>query len=193
MDAQHKVRLPLSRTRRSQATYAKLLKRADYRSRSPFRWDGKFLSPGTWIPEASLWPDGEYPRVPLLVEFAGADNPARGWKRHESDETVVLWRYDRERKEFIEVGRVQASRGLWAPLLEPLVRHSLAEYEGERPEPQIDVIRDRIGRFLQAELDVIAEHDRARILCMVHDELAARIAEWSSDSAQLARFGEFLM
>lgn len=178
MDPDKKIRLPLSSTRRSQIGYTKLLQRIDPRSRSPFEWHGRLFRSGTWILESKLWPDGTYPRTPLLVEHAGADNPARGWNRHKSDNTVVLWRYERVGSTFVEVGRVAAPAGMWAALLEPLVRDALARDAGVAPAPDLDLIRLRITRFLSAELDLIGDADRGRVLTLVHDELAGRIAEW---------------
>jgi hypothetical protein len=179
LEPARKVRLPITNPKRSQLTYAKLLKRVDPRSRSPFEWHGKVCRPGSWILESELWPDGTYPRIPLIVEHAGAENPARGWNRRQSDNTVVLWRYDRVKGGFEEVGRVAAPPGrLWAHLLEPLVRDALARDMGESPTPDLDLIRDRLSRFLAAEFDIIPEADRAAVLTLVHDELAGRIAEW---------------
>jgi hypothetical protein len=162
-------------------SYAKLLKRVDPRSRSPFEWQGKFLRPGSTIPESALWPDGSYPRVPLIVEFAGAEHPARGWRRHECDETVILWRYERAQSQFAEVGRVLAPGAMWMRLLEPLVLDAMrSEFSGV-PPPDFERIRERISRTIAAELDLIRDEDRARVLTAVHDELAGMIAEWSVD------------
>ncbi len=138
------------------------------------------MRPGSWVDESQLWPDGSYPRTPLLVEYAGAENPAHGWKRHESDNTVILWRYNREQGEFIEVGRVLAPGGLWPRLLEPLVRDALARDMPTRIEPDLGLIQERITRLLEAELDLLSDTDRARVLTLVHDELGSRIAEWGS-------------
>ena len=182
MNPARKVRLPLSSTRRSQIGFTKLLQRVDPRSRSPFEWRGRLFRSGTWIEEAQLWPDGSYPRNPLLVEHAGADKPGRGHNRHKSDNTAVLWRYERVAGKFLEVGRVAAPAGMWALLLEPLVRDTLARDAGDVPAPDVDLIRDRITRFLAAEFDIIPDSDRYRILTLVHDELASRIAEWTPAS-----------
>jgi hypothetical protein len=185
------VRLPLSRTKRSQATYAKLLKLVDPRSRTAFEWKGNFLSPGTTIPEANLWPNGTFPRTPLIVEFAGAETPARGHARHLSDNTVILWRYERsEGKDgkFVEVGRVVAPAGMWRMLLEPLVRDAMAREAGF-VALDFDLIRSRITRVIAAELDMVGNGDRARLLTLVHDELAGRIAEWSGSEFERAGFG----
>lgn len=183
------VRLPLSRTRRSQLTYATLLRRFDPRSRAAFTWEGDLLTPGATIPEARLWPSGAFPRTPLIVEFAGADNPAKGHRRHESDSTVILWRYERENDgAFVEVGRVCAPAGMWALLLEPLVRDAMAREAGLAAPPDVDVIRGRIATVLAAELDLVADSERARILQLVRDELAGRIAEWSGPTI-VERFG----
>jgi hypothetical protein len=175
------VRLPISSTRRTQQTYAKLLKRFDPRSRTPFEWAGRFLRPGSQVPESELWPDGTFPRNPIIVEFAGAISPARGWQRHQSEETAVLWRYDRELGEFHELGRVVAAAGMWARLLEPLVREAMQREAGISPVPDFDLIRERITRLLAAELDLLPEdRDRSRLLTIIHDELAFRMAEWDS-------------
>jgi hypothetical protein len=176
-----KVRLPLTATRRSQVTYVKLLKRVDPRSRSPFTWQGRFFRPGTWIEETELWPDGTFPRIPLLVEQAGAEKPARGWLRHKCDETVVLWRYQRDPGTFVEVGRVAAPGGLWPLLLEPLVRSAFEQDGGGHGPEDLALIRERISRFLHAELDRVTDADRGRVLTLVHDELASGIVDVGGD------------
>jgi hypothetical protein len=173
-----KIRLPLSRATRSQPTWAKLLNRIDPRSRSPFTWHGRFFQPGTWIEESDLWPDGTFPRIPLLVEHAGAATPAKGHNRHRCDNTVILWRYDRDQGKFLEVGRVAAPAGIWMMLLEPLVREWLRPDADNAAAPDLDLIRSRITAFLSAELNLISDPERARVLTLVHDELAARLAEW---------------
>jgi len=192
VDHVKKVRLPLSRIKRSQPTYAKLLKLVDPRSRTPFAWTGDFLRPGATIPESELWPNGTFPRTPLIVEFAGAENPARGHNRHLSDNTVILWRYERSEAtegKFIEVGRVSAPGGMWAMLLEPLVRDAMAQESGF-VALDFDLIRSRITRVIAAELDLVGNGDRARLLTLVHDELAGRIAEWSEPGfGERAGFG----
>jgi hypothetical protein len=172
------VRIPLTATKRSQHTYAKLLSRVDPRSCSAFAWQGRFLRPGSTVPEAELWPDGTFPRVPLVVEFCGALKPAKGWNRHQSDETAVLWAYEKAQGEFLEIGRVAAPTGLWMRSLEPLVRDAMARELGELNQPDLEVIRTRITRVLAAELDLVAAADRSRLLTLVHDELAWRIVEW---------------
>ena len=179
------VRLPLSRTKRSQLTYAKLLQFIDPRSRAPLiAWKSKTLQPGSTIPESDLWPSGAYPRKPLLIEFAGAENPAHGHNRHKSDNTVILWRY--EGGAFVELGRVHAPAAMWAPLLEPLVREAMALEAGRPAPPDVDLIRGRIARVLAAELDLVSDGDRVRILTLLHDELLGRIAEWCMPEAAIA-------
>ena len=140
------------------------------------------MSPGSTIADSDLWPDGSYPRRPLLVEFAGAENPARGWNRHRSPETVILWRYAREKTSWVEVGRVSGPAATGAMLMEPVVRVAMAE-EGGVPPVDLDLIRERIARVITAELDLVADVDRARVLCLVHDEIAGRIAEWMPEPA----------
>jgi hypothetical protein len=138
-----------------------------------------------------LWPAAGYPRAPLIVEFAGADNPARGHNRHGSDETVVLWRYDRAAGEFRELGRVVAPGAIWMRLLEPLVREAMRAEMGIVATPDLESIRERISRMIRAELDLIPDTDRGRVLTLVHDELAGRIAEWMPDTNEWRTAPEF--
>lgn len=148
------------------------------------------MRPGSWIIETQLWPDGTYPATPLLLEHAGAENPGKGWARHQSDDTVVLWRYDRAKGEFVEIGRVAAPGGVWPQLMEPLARDWLSrDLNYQQPERDLELTRSRIMKFLAQELDAIPDADRARVLTLVHDELAGRIAEWGewvSGSAALS-------
>jgi hypothetical protein len=157
--------------------YAKLLQRVDPRSRTPFAWLGRFLRPGATVPEMALWPDGTFPRAPLILEFAGSLSPARGHNRRRSDETAVLWRYDRTPGKWVELGRVAAPGAMWARLLEPLVRDAMAKECG-MVSLDFDLIRSRIARVIAAELALVEDRDRAQLLTLVHDELASRISEW---------------
>lgn len=173
--------MPLSRASRGQLAYIKLLRRMDPRSRSPFSWQGWLLKPGTEIAEGELWPDGTYPRIPLLLEHAGASKPAKGWNRHKSDNTVVLWRYDPPTARFLEIGRVEAPGGTWAMLMEPLIRDWLLKDADPETLQDLELLRARIVKFLAAELDPLSDRDRVQVLVAVHDELAGRIAEWSPE------------
>ena len=159
-------------------TYAKLLKRFDPRSRVPFAWPGRLMRPGSTIAESDLWPDEDFPSAPLLLEFAGADRPARGWNRHKSDQTVILWRYDRDSGAWGELGRVSAPGAMWTAGIEPLVREALSEEYLDQVAPDLAAIRERIAAAISAELDVLSdERSRASVLTLVHDELACRISE----------------
>lgn len=180
------VQLPITRSKRSQPTYAKLLQRVDPRSRAPLvTWKGNLLRPGTTIPESDLWPNGSFPRTPLIIEFAGAENPARGHARHRSGDTVILWSYERSTGKFLELGRVVAQAATWAILLEPLAREAMAREAGFIPPPDIDLIRSRITRVLAAELDLVADMDRLRVLTLVYDEISVRIADWTTPGTPL--------
>jgi len=181
-----RIRLPLSSTRRTQPTYAKLLRRFDPRSRSPFQWLGTFFRPGSLIQETELWPDETFPRVPLILEFAGSENPGKGHNRHKSDNTVVLWRYLRTEGKFEELGRVSVPAGMWAMLLEPLVREAMAAEIFGVHTLDIEAIRLRISRVIAAELDRLEDGDRARVLTAVHDELGFRLADVGESGRQPA-------
>ena len=80
-----------------------------------------------------------------------------------------------------------APGGLWPRLLEPLVRDALARDMPTRMEPDLEMIQERITRLLQAELDLLSDADRARVLTLVHDELGSRIAEWGSAGGRAVR------
>jgi len=128
----------------------------------------------------------------LIVEFAGADNPGHGHNRHGSDNTVILWRYERSGEGvgvFLKLGQVVAPGAMWALLLEPLVRQAMwDDAGGNPPAPDVDLIRGRITAMLGAELDLVSDAQRASILTLVHDELAGRIAQWSGPGIK-ERFG----
>ena len=190
MAAGKTVKLPLSVARRGQPTFAKLLQRFDPWSPGRLSWAGKFFRPGASMVESALSPDASYPRRPLLVEFCGSLQPARGWNRHNSDETVILWIYDRAHGgAFREYGRVAAPAGSWMQLLEPLAREAMREELGAPRNLDVDLIRIRIARVIASELDRLDRADRARVLNVMHDELAARIAAVAEDDWGLVGLG----
>ena len=47
---------------------------------------------------------------------------AKGWNRHKCDNTAILWRYEREKGKFIEVGRVAGPAGFERSTEAPDVR-----------------------------------------------------------------------
>ena len=63
------VRIPRSASRRGAIGAARLIRRIDDRKHGPFRLVGKFLRPGRLIPECELWPDPDWPAVPILLEI----------------------------------------------------------------------------------------------------------------------------
>lgn len=163
------VRIPRSSSRRGEACYAKLLSRVAPDAQSGFDFQGTFLRAGGLLPESALWPCRQYPKVPVLLEFAGSDGSGSG--HNPSSWLYVLWRY--QEGQWREVVRTAACSNEWCAVLGPLA----ASLINKQAKPvAIDALADRIRRLLNAEFDRAGPEDRGKVAAIVHDQLAVRLS-----------------
>ena len=172
------VQLPSSSpTRRGRHTsFTKLLYRVDPQVLNGFGFYGKICRPGARIPESDLWPTDEYPARPVLLEYVS--QAGRGRRGHQTDQSegalYVLWTYDREARDWIELGRATGVSTEWVITLQPLALNALTP---QKPQARADVsaIASRIVSFLDGELTQLAAEERQQILDVVHNQLASRM------------------
>jgi len=163
------VRIPRSSKRRGEPGYAKLLSHVDLDAQSGFEFQGTFLRAGDSIPESALWPSPQYPKVPVILEFAGSIRSRFGHNR--SPWLYVLWRY--QDGEWFEVARMAAHSNEWCAVLAP-VAASLINQDRAKPVA-VDALADRIRHLIEAEIQRASPEDRAKVATIVHDQLALRL------------------
>ena len=170
------VRLPSSGKRNDRNAFLKLLYRVRARSMTAWDWEGVILRPGRTVQEAELHPAPHYPADPILIEWVTSPlsrgRPGGGRALH------ILWRY--ESGEWRQLGSVEGRGcdGSWALHLAPLAISALQEQGANLPAvlANLPKIQLQIATYLDRVLDPLEDCDRAHVLTVVHDELAARIA-----------------
>jgi hypothetical protein len=165
------IQIPHTSPRNCRDTYAKLLLRVDPRAPCGFGFEGKILRPGSTVTDAELRPSEEYPEMPVLLEYAQvAAQGRRGHNRRES--LYVLWRFDGAT--WIELGRSMSASWEWAIDLRPLAVRAL----DQRPHVMRDLAaaQKRIAAALAQELEGLESADQWRVLGIIHDQLACRVA-----------------
>lgn len=168
------VRLPRSVVRRDAITFCKLLCQVRRDPQTGFDFVGRFLRPGARMDEAELWPAPQYPAVPVLLECAGSDG--RGWGHRRSANTYILWLYERTSGEWAELARAVGQAWEWCYILGPVAARVLAQQLPIRPPAEIGPLAERIRSLLEGELSNLPPEDRSKVLGLLHDQLAARLA-----------------
>jgi len=168
-------RLPSSG--RGRHAYLKLLSRVDPDAQNGFGFEGSLLRPGAWASAAELRPSADYPPIPVLLEYtSGAVRGVAGHRR--ADSLYVLWRWEPGR--WRELGRASSLAWEWALDLRPLAIRALAEARGDLPivvmAPDFAAIAIEISGFLDEHLRILSPGDRIRLLGVLHDQFAARLA-----------------
>jgi hypothetical protein len=172
------VRIPCSARRNSKKVYAKLLTRVDRAAQNGFGFEGTLLRPGKIVPRAALWPTTGHPRIPVLLECAGNDDPERGHRRHHQTDLYVLWRFDSVRTEWKELARSASESWTWALDLRELAARALEESNSPAIEVFVsyDVLAQRLDAMLTRELQRLSVLDRRRAIAILHDQFCSHIA-----------------
>lgn len=166
------IRIPRSVVRRDAMSFAKLLSKVSPNASTGFEFEGTFLRPGARIDHAALWPTPQHPRVPVLLECAGSDGT--GWGHRRSPLIYILWRYDQDQGEWIELARAVGQAWDWCEVLGPVAARALAEQLPVRPPPDVGALAQRMARLLDDELGAVAPEERWKLLAIIHDQLAWR-------------------
>ncbi len=136
-------------------------------------FEGLLIKCGAKIELASLWPDARYPKVPILLEFAGSDYSGHGHNR--SRQIYVLWRLDLEHSVWVEVSRTLSQAAEWIPQLLPIALREL----GGIPAPDPDIAFRFAARFLRLlddDLKSLGAGDRWLAMNYLYEQFAARVA-----------------
>ena len=168
------VRLPRSSARNCRDGFLKLLLRVDPDAEHGFGFEGKILRPGTVVTDAQLHPTGEYPETPIVLECAPEPARIRGGHHANREQVYVLWRLDVARNEWAEIGRSRALSWEWAVDLRPLAMRALAQRAVVMPD--LLAVERRIAEALRRELDGLEPPQLCRVLAIMHDQLAQRVA-----------------
>jgi hypothetical protein len=161
---------------RGQHGFLRLLTRIDLDAPLGLQFRGQLLSPGALFDPADL------PRPAILLEYAGRDRVSPYRSRYAFDDLWIIWRYEFEFNEWIEVVRTHSQRDTsWTHDLAFLAHRRLfpsgESPVAERAQPVIDEIEELIGRAL----DTINLDARSYVLRAVDDFLAREIVRLSAE------------
>jgi hypothetical protein len=165
------VRLPCT-GRRNYQSYSKLLKRVDPQATSGFDFEGQMLRSGTVVTDAQLRPSDEWPAMPVLLEFVMVMVEQGKLGRKRAEQQYVLWRFDGY--VWIELGRAQSPSWQWAIDLRELAVRALAQ--GPEVMPDLAAVQARIAAAIARELEGLEGELQSRVLGIVHDQIACRVA-----------------
>lgn len=168
--------LPCSSGRRAEK-FLKLLCSVDAEAQHGFGFEGKFMRPGATVTTAELHPSPDYPDRPLMLEHTRT--PAKGivgGRRKLS--LYILWQYDDRTHGWLELGRAASASWEWAMELRPLALRALREGRGQLVPAKADLpaIATRISRAIGMELEALDPPERIRVIAIIHDEFAMRLA-----------------
>jgi hypothetical protein len=153
-------------------THLKLLSHVDPDAGHNLGFEGRVLFCGCRLPETEL------PARPVLLEYAG---PQGQWKRGKQRyHLYILWRYDFQQREWVEICRDQSIGWEWALT----IRHRAVLELAAPVPPVVDVaIRGRaVAEELLTAIDtaLIPENPEARLVALtsIYDQVAGRIAQY---------------
>lgn len=166
------VKIPRMASRSEQFAYAKLLCKVDPRATDGLGFEGVLLRPGRTIEESELWPTPKYPKVPVLLEYAGKRIvEAYGESKALRMGLYLIWRY--ERPAWIQIARAHASGTEWAIQLRSVAISQIALSNGAAVDvlPSLDAIAERVRH----EFESLEVRDRCRLIGLMHDYFAAQL------------------
>jgi hypothetical protein len=135
-------------------------------------FEGRRLRPGSNLPESELWDTLGRSCAPLLLEYAGSDRSGHGHKR--SQHLYILWSYDPERHDWLELARTSAEGVEWVDVLRPVALRHLA---GSAPKGGAATAgaTSRVLTVLETELETLDTDGRCNLLGNVWEQFLARL------------------
>jgi hypothetical protein len=163
------LRLPRT-AKRGADSWLKLVTGINRQAIGAFRFEGKFLRPGTRLARSEL------PELPVLLECAGGIGPPtkrEGWGHKCLGTIYILWRL--EGSEWIEAARTQPFATEWMADLLPVAERLLSLVK-----PRICLgsaaVAARVIEVLDSGLEGLSRAEREECLTLLHDQLASRLA-----------------
>lgn len=168
-----KIRTPRTSTRKGDPTFVRLIERIRPNEWHPMAIEGPTMKCGIEIDEARLWPAAHFPRVPLLLEFAGI--AVAGWGHRRSSHTYVLWQYCSVSMQFRELVRSVAHGNEWLEAIRAPALNALRD-------PEIDAARraaeaaKRLHAAVDTELSYLDFEARGHLVSRLYEDAACRLA-----------------
>lgn len=134
-------------------------------------WRGKHYRPGQRITEQELLGISKNPVVLELTEVADDEGKRRCWRM-----LKVLWRYDRERKSFVELARFQPPCSYSDMEMRKLAARVMKQ-DVWRELESVEESAERIERYLSTELYQLGNRRRPVLESVLHQLLGRLVQE----------------
>jgi hypothetical protein len=139
------ARTSLSRADRG---FLRLLTDVDVLAPPGLQFKGRVLMPGAEFDPASL------PRPAVMIECAGSVRISEGRSRYCFRHLWLLWRYDFDLHEWVEVVRETSDSAEWTVHFAPIAQRLLSSDQNELRQRQTARVEiERLADFLTAALD----------------------------------------
>jgi hypothetical protein len=172
MSPPRRVRLPRTAQTRLDLTFAILIHRVLPQRVMGDAFEGPRFRPGATVAESELWPEPDYPKLPLLIEYAGSDRAGNGHRR--SNQTYILWRFDPTAGEWAELARSAAVSTEWVETLKAVALRHLTATEPENPKAAGDATARVLG-LLELELEPLESRERSSLLGLLWEQVLGRL------------------
>lgn len=167
------IRIPRTSTRPGDLTFVRLVERIRPNEWHPMAIEGPTMKCGIEIDESRLWPAAHFPRVPLLLEFAGIAVP--GWGHKRSSHTYVLWQYCSETLQFRELVRTTAHGNEWLEAIRAPALNALRDPEASAARRAAEAAK-RLDAAVDAELSYLEFEGRGHLISRLYELAACRLA-----------------
>ena len=168
-----KIRTPRTSTRPGEQTFVRLIERIRPNEWHPMAIEGPTMRCGVEIEEARLWPAAHFPRVPLLLEFAGIAVP--GWGHKRSSHTYVLWQLDIPKMVWIELVRSVAHGNEWLEAIRAPALNALRDPEVTAARRAAEAAK-RVHTCVDTELSYLDFEGRGHLISRLYEAAACRLA-----------------
>jgi hypothetical protein len=175
--------IPRSAPSRRERGYACLIRRVSDNP-TAVAFDGKYFRCGAAIDESELSPDEEWPSTPLLLEYAGLDYAAplqrlaSGYGGKRRPLVHILWRYERDRREWRELARASSVDNDWVQHFVAIARVEMLR--NGRPAAPVDIAVRASVRWIEAldrELSQLENEERVIALGLLYEQITARVVD----------------
>jgi hypothetical protein len=155
-------------------TFVRLIERIRPNEWHPMGIEGPTFKCGIEIEENRLWPAAHFPRIPLLLEFAGILHAGVS-RQARQPHTYVLWQYDLARREFRELVRCSAHGIEWLDAIRAPALNALRDPGRESALTAAEAAK-RVHEAVDAELRYLDFEARGHFISRLYESAACRLA-----------------
>lgn len=167
------MKLPHTSENRRDRGFLRLLTLVDREAPPGLQFDGQLLSPG------AVFEADHLPRPAVILECAGSTRISPERSRYAFSQLWVLWRYDFESSDWIEIARTTCRDASFTLDFAPIAYRHLHSTPEAPPEERAVAVSERLRELLSAELAQVARDARCHVLAALDRYLSSEIVRAS--------------